>query len=199
MQARLKDINNDLKDVNNVCENQRGEIIKLRGQIIEIKSPSSGIYNKHLRNIIESVLEYIGLKDNEIDKWTKLLILTVATESDNGTFTRQVNGPARSIFQVEPETEKEAMKWACKHRKEMYEKIKKLRCKAHLSVHEGEYNIGYATALAYIVYLSKGVKLRNNSNAEDLAKIHKKYYNTIKGKGSVKRTLAKLKEFRINL
>lgn len=149
-----------------------------------------GFYPKHLRNIIDKTLIYLDVKHRTA--WNKLLYLTVLVESDNGALTKQIGGTAKSVFQIEPKTERETLDWLKAKKPILYEKIKNLRIPAKLEVHEGEYNIAYATALAYSVYLWRKANPINKSDLE-LAQIHKKLYNTYLGKGSVERSMKILK------
>lgn len=166
------------------------EIIKYR------RSLPTGVYEPHLRNIIHNVLVYLEVK-NPSD-WERLLYLTACVESDGGRYTRQVKGPARGFFQTERPTEKDSLKWCKIKHPDLYEKIKKLRIPAHLDVHETEYNVAYATALAYLEYFWRKVDPTDKS-MEQLAYIHKKYYNTYLGKATIKNSIAKITAMNVRL
>ena len=207
----LKDIKfkyeNNLKALE-IAQNQinqyKLDLIECRSSKVEkiveknvcYNSTETGIYHKHLRNIIRATLEYLQVSDRH--DWERLLLLTAITESDGGRYTRQLRGPAKGVFQSEPKTEKECLKWVKIKHPELYEKIKKLRVPAHLDIHEGEYNIAYGVAMAYMEYLRRHVNPKGMTTVE-LAKTHKVFYNTYLGKGTVDRTIRKLKEFNVNL
>lgn len=157
---------------------------------------SPGIAHSHVRNVIRSTLEFLGLRRED---WERLLMLTVCTESDMGRYLHQVKGPAKGIWQVEPETERTVLNWLEKREKGMYEKVKRLRVPARLDIHEMEYNLAYAVAVAVNVYRMRKVNPHPKSGVEDLANIYKKHYNTYKGKATVKGVLEKLEAYNVRL
>ena len=160
------------------------------------KLTATGMYQKHLRGIIRATLQHMGCK--AVTDWERLLLLTVAAESNMGTWTRQLKGPARGIVQVEPETERCVLNWLQKNRPELYDKIKALRVPAKLSIHEAEYNTSYALAVCYGVYMMRKVDPRGK-DAVSLARIYKTKYNTVKGKATVDGVLAKLDTFGVRI
>lgn len=168
---------------------------QLEKAIKELNNSIPGIHKPHLKEIIASTLTYIGEKN--IKDWTKLLYLTIATESNLGKYSKQLNGPAKGITQVEPSTESTVLTWV-KRNPKLYDKIKNLRVHAKLNIHEAEYNLAYSVALSYLVY-----KMRNtnpkNCNTENLAKLYKKNYNTYRGKATVENVLTKLIAYNIKL
>lgn len=158
---------------------------------------NQGINPKHIRGIICSVLEYLEIKN--VYDWERLLYLTLVVESDGGFYTKQLGkGPAKGIYQLEPQTEKDILKWLRVKHKALYDKIRRLRVPINLGIHEAEYNLAYATAMAYMEYFRRGVNPKNAST-EDLARLHKIHYNTYLGKASVEKTLKKLALLKIKL
>lgn len=157
---------------------------------------TTGMYQKHLRGIIRATLQHMGCK--QVADWERLLLLTVAAESNMGTWTRQLRGPARGIVQVEPETERCVLNWLQKNRPDLYARIKALRVPAKLSIHEAEYNTSYALAVCYGVYMMRKVDPLGK-DAASLAKIYKTKYNTVKGKATVDGVLAKLDTFGVRI
>ena len=168
----------------------------LKKALKEAQGNTPGINQSHLRGIINSTLAYLGEKN--IKDWSKLVCLTIATESNMGKYTKQLKGPAKGITQVEPTTEKYALKWLAKHDKKMFSLLKTLRVPANVGIHEAEYNLAYSIGLAYSVYRMKGVNPVGKST-EDLAKLYKKYYNTSKGKATVDNVLTKLVAYGVKL
>ena len=152
---------------------------------------TQGINPKHLRYIIEQTLIYIGVPKEEIPRWADLLLITAQVESDMGYLLKQVRGPAQGVFQLEPATEKWLWQWLKKNKPELGDKIRKLRCEAHLGAHEAQYNLAYATAMAYLEYYHRKTTPVGKSVMEML-QIHKKFYNTDLGKASVSNSLKKL-------
>ena len=152
---------------------------------------TQGMNPRHVRHVVESTLLYIGVPKKEVSKWADLLLITSQVESDMGYLLKQVRGPAQGIFQLEPATEKWIWTWLKKNNPELGERIKKLRCEAHLGAHEAQYNLAYATAMAYMEYHHRKVTPVGKSVMEMLH-LHKRYYNTDLGKASVSNSLKKL-------
>jgi len=169
---------------------------QLRKALEECKGSSTGIRQSHLKGIIISVLTHLGEKNTR--DWTRLLCLTIATESNNGHFTKQLRGPARGITQVEPTTEKEVLVWLSKHHPKTFEALRKLRVPAKVGIHEAEYNMAYSIGLCYGVYRMRKVNPSKKSTKE-LATLYKKYYNTYKGKATVEGVMTKLLAYNVQL
>ena len=186
----------DNKRLQTKIEELTQEKEKLEKAIKELDSSTPGIYKPHLKDIITSTLAYIGEK-NLLD-WTKLIYLTIATESNLGKYSKQLKGPAKGITQVEPSTETTVLNWINKHNPKIYNKIKNLRVHAKLDIHEAEYNLAYSISLAYLVYKMRNVNPKKCST-ENLAKLYKKHYNTYKGKATVENVLTKLIAYNIKL
>ena len=189
-------IQNELEDTKRDNLKLLNEIDKLKEALKQSQGSTPGMKQSHLKDIISSVLVY--LDEKHVKDWTRLLCLTVATESDMGRLSKQVKGPARGITQVEPATEKETLKWLAKHHPKLHEKVHKLRIPAKLKIHEAECNVAYSIALAYSVYRMRKVNPKGQST-ESLAKLYKKHYNTYKGKATVKGVLAKLIAYNVKL
>ena len=62
------------------------------------------INKNDIREAIREVLTYLG---KHSDSAEELLMLTCAVESQLGTYLKQIKGPARGIFQMEPATERD--------------------------------------------------------------------------------------------
>ena len=169
---------------------------QLRKALNECKGTKTGIKQTHLKGIITSVLAYLGEKN--IKDWTRLLCLTIATESNMGQLTKQIGGPARGITQVEPSTEKEALAWLSKRHPKTYEALSRLRVPAKVGIHEAEYNMAYSIGLAYAVYRMKKADPTKKS-AKELAKLYKKHYNTYKGKATIDGVMTKVLAYNIQL
>jgi hypothetical protein len=69
---------------------------------------SMGIEKTQLRELITQVLRYLDPEIPFSESAVELLMLTCAQESHLGTYIKQVgSGPARGIFQMEPNTERD--------------------------------------------------------------------------------------------
>lgn len=172
---------------------------ELRAEItrLQARDPQpTGMDQRHLRGIIRATLEYVGVQDTH--DWERLLLLTVVTESNLGTWTRQLRGPARGIVQIEPRTERCVLDWMKTCRPELYAKVKSLRVPARLNIHEAEYNTSYALALCYGVYIMRKAQPKGKPPIA-LAQIYKDKYNTKAGKATVAGVMGKLSKFGVKI
>ena len=175
-----------------LLKNEKNSTKKYKNLFQEAKSNLPGIYQSHIERIVESTLKY--LNESNIKDWTRLLTITITTESDMGKYLKQLKGPAVGITQVEPETERHALDWMCNKERKTYDKIKKLRVPAKVSIHEAEYNLAYSIALAYSTYRMRKVDPKNKS-IKELVELYKIHFNTIKGKATIEGVLNKLTKF----
>lgn len=156
---------------------------------------SQGVNRQHLRKVIGETLQFLGVNSK---KWVDLLMITAQIESDLGTLLKQVKGPAVGIFQMEPATEKSVWEHYLKvANKGLADKIRKLRVEARVGAcNEMEYNVAYATSMAYTLYLWRKVD-PNSMTVEDMIAAYKKYYNTYAGKSTIEGAMRKLRGSRI--
>lgn len=198
----IKKENVELRNQISVLQNENKKIVRASAKptpnpnwLIK-KSSRRGVHVPHLRLQIRAVLDYLGLP-NKAD-WERLVLLTIAAESDCGYYTRQAKGPAKGIVQLEIPTEKDVLAFYRIKRPELYKKIRSLRVPAKLNIHEAEYNTAYAISMCIGEYLRRGYS-PHGATRTDLAKAWKKHYNTYLGKGTVERALAAVDEHGISL
>ncbi len=132
---------------------------------------------EQFRNLISRVLEEYSLHSPAA---ANLLLGTAAAESDFGTYIRQVNGPARGIFQMELGT----FLWL----QAVYGK------RYSIAVHqfeEIEWDLKLAILFARLRYRVIPSPLPEAYDLLGLANYWKKYYNTYLGAGTVQDFLDK--------
>lgn len=138
---------------------------------------------KQLKNlIIVPTLNKIGLYSESA---VNLLLGTCAQESALGQdLIQQPNGPARGIYQMEPETHHNLLVWL-NGRPELNNKVSQLVSQENLytdRLEELVSNLKYATAMARIRYLAwNDEPLPDANNVPALANYYKIHYNTPKG------------------
>jgi len=146
------------------------------------------LYQKQIREKIRAVLTYLDPEIPMSETAVELLMLTCAQETHLGRYLYQMVGPARGIFQVEPNTEKDMWKSLTQggnKRTDLRNKISELMFKT-----EGpgftnmELNIAYQIVMARYYYYRIPAALPQNYPL-DLAEYWKKYYNTYLGAGTV--------------
>lgn len=136
-----------------------------------------------LRDLITRVLKEVNLYSASA---VELLMLTCATESNLGEYIRQVKGPARGIFQMEPFTHDDIWKTHGKKLKYLLYDQDSGRL---------EYDLRYAIIMTRMHYLRIPSVLPPWHDTTALAKYWKKYYNTHYGKGTVPKAMAKYKKY----
>lgn len=153
---------------------------------VPIEKENVMIEKNQLRNLIERVLDEIGLYSEEA---VELLMLTCAVESKLGTYIRQVRGPARGIFQIEPNTNKDMWENYLKFKPELVEKIKMVSGKDESCLLSLEGNIIYGICMARVYYLRVPTPLPNINMISAMAQYWKKHYNTYLGAGTIDKAI----------
>ncbi|MEM4177829.1 MAG: hypothetical protein QXS29_09730 [Nitrososphaeria archaeon] len=137
----------------------------------------------------------------------QLLLLTAVTESGYRNLwgkikfrRRQIRGPARGIFQMEPSTAQDIIYNYLNYRKPLLNIVRGLM--GNITIHyflkhtgevleESDY---IATIFARLHYLRVPEPIPDNLN--DAAVYYKKFYNTFLGKATVEKVLSKWKSFK---
>ena len=139
---------------------------------------------KQFRSLIERILgEFDGLHSETA---VNLLLGTAAQESRFGTFLRQLKGgPALGVFQMEPKT----FWWLHGRYKKKYPLI------ADRLFAELEWDLSLAIVMARLRYRVVRAKLPRCNSIKDMAVYWKKFYNTVRGKGTVDEFMANYKKY----
>lgn len=144
-----------------------------------------------LEHLIINSLNKIGMNSQSA---INLLLGTCATESDFGTYLKQIHGPALGIYQIEPNTEKDVWVNYLKY----HNNIKNIIINDFKVKTYGAYsltNFEYQTIIAFLCYYRKNKNFPDPNDIEGLAKFWKKYYNTYKGKGRVQDFIDKYNKY----
>lgn len=124
----------------------------------------------------------------------QLLIGTCAVESKMGYYRRQMgNGPARGIFQMEPDTEKDIWINYVAYKKGMKDMIKRVSDVDGPNPSALEFNLTYQVVMARLHYRRVPQALPLFSDIKGMANYWKKYYNTVLGAGTVEKFMAAYK------
>lgn len=136
------------------------------------------ISHKSLRNIIR-------ISTQPLDMWSpaseELLLMTAAHESRNGTYTKQVGGPALGLYQMEPDTLLDNYVSYLDYRKELKEKIVSVAGVSWYDLSQLQYNPIYATIHARIKYYRDSRPLPPAHDSWSLACYAKDVFNSHKG------------------
>lgn len=146
-----------------------------------------------LREMISKVLDYLGLNTPSA---VEILMMTAAQESGLGRYLKQLKGPARGIFQIEPNTEKFVWDLFLKKKPELISKIQALKNTVEIpGLSDMETDLDYQIAMARLVYYRIPAALPASSNIKALAEYYKKYYNTYLGKATVEEVISNYKKY----
>jgi hypothetical protein len=135
--------------------------------------------------VIRPALESIGLWSPAAEN----LVLGTALVESKAAYVRQVKGPAISIFQIEPATYKDLLRWL-KERPDLEHKVMVLRSGMYPvadSVFEMQGNLCYAAAMCRVFYRRIPQELPGPANSLGMAKYWKVFYNTLLGKGTIEK------------
>lgn len=177
------------KEKQSVCTIAQNNIIIKEVPTI-IQPSATGVSVTHLRDIIMHTMQYMQVPN--VGDWRRLLMITALQETHGGKWLRQIRGPANGLMQVEPETERVALRWLARHDPQKYALLRKLRVPARLGAHEMQYNHAYCIAVAYAVYRMRHVN-PSGCSVERLARLYKQHYNTARGKATVTGVLERVK------
>lgn len=134
--------------------------------------------------IVKPTLEFIGLYSPAAEN---LMVGTALVESRIQYLKQKPNGPALSVFQVEPATHDDLWAHFLLYMPHIREKV--LDLVSHRATYENDKlsdmigNLPYACAMARLVYYRKPEPLPHAQNIMGLAQYWKKHYNTEMGKG----------------
>lgn len=150
------------------------------------------IYKEQLRDLITVVLKDAGLYSESA---TELLMLTAAVESRQGTYIKQIRGPARGIFQMEPATEKDIWENYLKYKPKLKQVVSRyLYADGVPAGMDLQANIPYQILMARIHYRRVPAALPDVNDRLAIAAYWKKHYNTHLGKGTVDKALRAYQE-----
>jgi hypothetical protein len=127
----------------------------------------------------------------------ELLLLTMAAESDFGTYLFQVGGgPGRGVFQMESQTEIDIWYNWLRYRENIRKKV--IGYTGVSGPADGQHlalNLGYQVAMARIHYLRRPEPLPNADDIRGLAEYWKAFWNTVHGKGTVEGAMEKYRTY----
>lgn len=134
-----------------------------------------------VKYVIEPVLRSMGLYSEEA---VRLLLMIMAHESRKGYYIKQTVGPACGVYQMEPATHDDILKFLYRNGRHLI--VQKFLMNSPHTASEAEEMIGnlyYATAMARAFFLRFPEPLPKGSD-EALAKYAKQRWNTSAGKAT---------------
>lgn len=147
-----------------------------------------GLHIPHLReHVVRPTLEYLNMHSSAAEN---LLIGTALTESRLVYLHQLGNGPAKGIYQMEPDTYNDIYLNYLDYRPGLKKLVDDLRDQRP-TTHEEEviYNLAFATALCRIHYRRVPEALPGNLDALGMACYWKNYFNSSLGAGTIEKAL----------
>ena len=132
------------------------------------------------RHIIRPVLAHLDLSGAAAED---LLLGTAVMESDLAHF-RQLGGPARGLYQMEPATEEDLWRNYLDYRPALAARVRSLLAAWPPRTAQLVTNLSYATAMCRLHYRRVPAALPVAGDIESFARYWKRYYNTALGKGT---------------
>jgi len=128
--------------------------------------------------VIEPTLKKIGLhSQGAVD----LLVMIAAHESKNGHYIAQVRGPAKGIYQMEPATHDDILRWLAVKKPEVYRSIAAI-VSGEPTADKMVTNLEYSTAMARAFFLRFPEPIPTDAVTQST--YAKKRWNTYQGKAT---------------
>lgn len=156
-----------------------------------------------LRALISETLTYLSPDIPYSADAVELLLLTAAQETQLGRWIKQIRGPARGIFQVEPESEAAMLAWLQAKYPEGYARLMALNAAADGQGTAGDqdmvFNLKYQAAAARWFYKwkkeSRGKPEAIPTDRAEQALYYKALWNTAAGKATAAEALLAYRRF----
>lgn len=146
-----------------------------------------------LRTLISTTLQQVGFCSKDA---VELLMGTCAQESCLGKYNRQIGGgPALGIFQMEPATFNDIVINYLRFKPDLMGKIMKVSGVVSLSAEDLVENKTLSICMARVHYLRVKEPLPSHKDIWAMGEYWKQYYNTPKGKGTVKEFVENYKKY----
>ncbi len=134
-----------------------------------------------LAYVVRPSLDSIGLWSPAAER---LLLGTAITESELTWLRQHGDGPARGVYQIEPATHADIWAHYLAYRARLAERVARLAAGAIPRADQLTWNLGYATAIARLVYYRRPEPLPAADDLAGLARYWKAHFNTNLGAGS---------------
>jgi hypothetical protein len=138
-----------------------------------------GICANELRDyVIIPTLKYLG---DYSEMAANLLLGTAAQESGLGFHLKQAPNKAIGLYQIHPHTHTSLWNNYLSKNPDLASKVRGLASQHEFLSHphaELATNLAYATAIAWIIYNRKNIKLSKDDNLESLAKTWQRHYHS---------------------
>lgn len=124
-----------------------------------------------------------------------LLLGTAAVESEFGTYIRQIGGPARGVFQMEPATERSLWDTYLFYHNELRHQVLLITGVGKPNELALLLNLAYQIVMARLLYWRVPAALPEADDVHGLGRYWKRHYNTVLGAGTSDRFVAKYQQY----
>lgn len=131
--------------------------------------------------IVRPTLQFIGLWSQSAEN---LILGTAAVESGIARIRQLGNGPAISVYQIEPSTHIDVIRYLATN-EQLCERVNLLRTSQSNPNWELAFNLAYSTAIARVKYYMEPSPLPPADDIEALGGYWKRHYNTYLGAGNI--------------
>ncbi len=145
--------------------------------------------------VLRPALKRMGYHSPEAEE---LLLLTAAQESNMGQYIHQLGrGPACGIFQMEPRTYSDVIKWLKERRQQIYITLKDFQLPGIFDQPAQQMcgNLYYAAGMARAYYLRIPDPLPDAGDVPGMANYYKRYWNTHLGAATVDQAISNYKKY----
>ncbi len=133
-------------------------------------------------HVIRPVIQQLGMWSQAAEN----LLVGTAVQESGLRHLRQLNdGPARGLFQIEPATHDDVWENFLEYQDELRVKAAVLLAPAPPQIDQLVTNLGYACAIARLIYYRRPEPLPGADDIEGLAHYWKRHFNTEAGAGTV--------------
>jgi len=146
-------------------------------------------FREIIRDTLKELVVYSGIDALYSEDAVELLMLTSAKETHLGDYLYQLNnGPAKGVFQIEPNTLKDLKDNYLKYNPRLEQAIKifdtPLPDEDDLTG-----NLFYQIVIARLIYYRVRYPLPSCKDIQAMAQYYKLYWNTVKGKATVEEAM----------
>ncbi len=147
-----------------------------------MNSTTACCHPDYLRQIIRVALQPMELWSHAAEE---ILLMTAAHESHLGRYLEQIRGPARGLYQMEPNTLYDIWDNYLHYRPEVSEQINHLTGIDGPDLGHLQYNPIYSTVMARLHNRRAPGALPEPYDVDGMAEYAKEYYNTPAGKATM--------------
>jgi hypothetical protein len=153
---------------------------------------------EQFRSLVKDTLctlaEDSGIPGLYSDEAVELLMLTAAQESHLGRYLVQLKGPAKGVFQIEPNTHDDLFKNYLTYKPSLKAAVQQF-ASSKLPHENLRSNLAYQVVIARLIYFRKSEPMPKTGKVEDLARYWKVHYNTMLGKGTIQEAMNNYKRY----